>query len=156
MDVDVLFIRVTILLFAPALSASALSPHAAKKSSKTVTIGAYPRRIIPLRRLCPIEASFISAFLPFFHSHLVIYLLFFGSDNERAAHYIVSGLARDPLLNLRWNSSELSDEQGPFFRVIDWSKNYFLFFLNTEVSVASIRFIPWGGIGWIDFSRRSR
>lgn len=94
-----------------------------------MTIGAYSRRIIPLRRLCPIEASFISPFLPFFHSHLVIYLLFLGSDNESAgAHYNVVGLARDPPLNLRWNSSELPTEHGPFFRVIDWSKNYFLFF----------------------------
>lgn len=51
--------------------------------------------------------------------------------SSAGAHYIAVGLARDPPLNLSWNSSELPDEQGPFFRVIDWSKNYFLFFPDT-------------------------
>lgn len=72
-----------------------------------MTIGAYPQRIIPLRRLCPIEASFISAFfavVPFSFGYLSF---LFSSDSERAAHYNVSGLARDPPLNLNWNSSEL-------------------------------------------------
>lgn len=99
------------------------------KTSKTVTIGAYPRRIIPLRRLCPIEASFISPFLPFFHSHLVIYLVFLSADNESASpHYIATGLALSPVVNLPWNSSELPRWARPFFLVIDRSKNYFLFF----------------------------
>ena len=89
---------------------------AAKKQSKTVTIGAYPRRIIPVRRLCPIE-TFILPFLPFFHSHLVIYLFFLGVDNELPGSLYRFKLARDAILNLRWNSSELPQLTWPVFSV---------------------------------------
>lgn len=79
-----------------------------------MTIGAYPRRIIPIRRLCPIE-TFILPFWPFFHSHLVIYLFFLGVDNEPGRSLYRLELARGPILNLRWNSTELPPLQGPFF-----------------------------------------
>lgn len=79
----------------------------------------------------PDELSLFGAFvqlkLPLFQlfcrfSILIWIFIFSFSDRTMSgAHYIVAGLARDSPLNLRWNSSELPDEQGPFLSV-DWSE----------------------------------
>lgn len=72
----------------------------------------------------------------------------------RTAHYSPAALARDPPLNLGWNSSELPDNKARFLGWLIGVRITFCFFVDTgRCRIDLLK--PGGGMNWL-FKRRDK